>query len=134
MSTIALRVSVPVVAAAALLAAVWLARSPEPEPPLKTDTPDIVCIEPTAEPTPSADVYDKLAVCLEQWNAHRPVGAKAVSVADVRYWVEVEHDPVWLEGGSWWLPLSGEGDEHFPSGLYISVPLQGSVRGGAIVN
>lgn len=139
MTPIALRVSVPVVAGAALLIVGclgWSMRSPQARlyPPKANHNDVIVCAEPPAEPTPDTGAYDTLAICLEQWNANRPVGMKAVTLADVRYWVEVEHDPIWLEGGSWWLPLSGEGDEHFPSGLYITVPLHGSVCGGAIVN
>jgi hypothetical protein len=135
-TSIALRVGVPVVAAGLLLVAGYLL-SPRSHTPPPAKDPEIVCRLPIAEPpkpTPSDDTYVDLAACLENWNANRQVGMRAVSVDDVRYWVEVEHDPVWLEGGSWWLPMSGEGEANYPSGLYISVPQHGTVCGGAIVN
>jgi hypothetical protein len=82
-------------------------------------------------PLPEPDVWRLLDACLRSptrwWTA-------TVTVEDVRRYVEVEHDPVWLEANAWWLPLSGEGDPDYPSGLYISVPLDGSACGGAIVN
>lgn len=97
---------------------------PEPVPPiLRLDPP---------KPTPGPDVWARLEACLRSESVTTWV--HDVHVEDVRRYVEVEHDPVWRENGSWWLPLSGEGDERFPSGLYISVPDTGSTCGGAIVN
>jgi hypothetical protein len=109
-----------------------------PEPPIVEPMPvqqtlidsPIVDVE-QPKPMPADDVYARLAVCLRDekvWpNVH-------VTVEQVRHWVEVEKDPTWREGESWWLPLSGEGEEHMPSGLYISVPDIGATCGGAIVN
>jgi len=140
-TSLALRVGVPVTAGVVLLLAAWLLHRPDaPTPkvvdPL-SDPQTVVCAAtPTewAKPMPASDDYDRLAACLEKWNATRAVGWQAVTVADVRQWVEIEHDPVWLENGSWWFPMSGEGDEQSPSGLYISVPLAGTQCGGAIIN
>ena len=135
-TSIALRVGVPVVAAGAvLLVAAWLARSPAAHAPPPPPAPpqEIGCILPQADRV-QVETYDKLAICLDQWNANRPVGAKAVSVADVRHWVEVERDPIWLDKQMWWLPLSGEGDEHFASGIYMGVPTDGTVCNFSIVN
>jgi hypothetical protein len=136
-TSLALRVGVPVTAGVVLLVAAWLLRTPAAPKPKLVEPPsdhEIGCVLPAAAPMPTSDDYGKLAACLETWNATRQVGMNAVSVADVKHWVEDEHDPVWLEKGAWWFPLSGEGEEHYPSGLYISVPLDGSACGGAIVN
>ena len=136
-TSLALRVGVPVTAGVVLLVAAWLLHRPDAPKPKVVDVPtdpEMGCVLPAAEPMPANDDYGKLAACLEKWNANRQVGMKAVTVDDVRYWVEVEHDPVWLEKSAWWFPLSGEGEMNYPSGLYISVPIDGGACGGAIVN
>ncbi|HUQ01578.1 MAG TPA: hypothetical protein VM261_03745 [Kofleriaceae bacterium] len=114
------------------------ARSPGPGPA------DNVCVyppEPVAQarvtlpdpPAPAA-AWGGLERCLREdpfASASRP----PVTVADVRRWVEVEHDPVWFHENQWWFPLSGEGDPQMPSGLYVAVPLEASAPcGGAIIN
>lgn len=141
-TSIALRVGVPVVAAAVLLAAAWLAHRPHTRSaPPNTPTDDFVCIEATADPvvekpSPSSDIYGYLGACLKapKWQSREWGGPIKATVADIRYWVEVERDPVWLENGSWWLPLSNEGEPDAPSGMYISVPIHGGDCGGALVN
>lgn len=99
--------------------------SPEPPPPPPPEPP---------KPVPGGDAWSALETCLRQdpfASSSRP----PVTVAHVRHWVEVEHDPVWFEKGQWWFPLSGEGDPQMPSGLYVAVPLEASAPcSGAIVN
>lgn len=86
-------------------------------PPAPALTP-----QPAVEkPMPSPDAWAGLERCIAEVTAgssYRP----AVTVADVRRWVEVEGDPVWSEGGVWWFPLSGEGIPAMPSGFYVGVP------------
>jgi hypothetical protein len=83
------------------------------------------------KPMPGAEIWPLLEQCLKArgrwWGAD-------ITVDQVRHWVLVERDPVWRENGAWWLPLSGEGDPQMPSGIYISVPVDGTPCGGAIVN
>lgn len=85
---------------------------------------------PPAPPTPGPDVYAALAECLRNWPETH------VTVDDVRRFVEVEHDPTWFEApGTWWLPLSGEGEANYPSGIYATItPAGPSVCQYAIVN
>lgn len=154
-TSVALRVGAPIIAAVALLAGtIVLAHLMAPSPPIAFAAPPldqtVVCVEqsapppivdladervpletPTATPTPGDDVYARLAACLRDAKVWPTVH---VTVGQVRYWVEVEKDPAWRENGAWWLPLSGEGEEHMPSGVYISVPDTGTTCGGAIVN
>jgi hypothetical protein len=109
--------------------------SPPPPPPEPVEPICVLEAEPAEPPPPNLpgpDVYALLDSCLR--NARHPWGDVRVDVSQVRYWVEVEHDPAWFESGSWWLPLSGEGEADSPSGIYISVPLSGASCGGALVN
>jgi hypothetical protein len=137
---IALRVSPPFVGLVLLIAAgVYALWSHRARPPVQPVDPEIICVEPVAQPDPPPekpmpgdDVYTRLQACFDK--PQQFVKDMHVTVAQVRYWVEVEHDPVWRENGAWWLPLSGEGEPTFPSGIYISVPDIGPTCGGAIVN
>jgi hypothetical protein len=155
MTRIALRVGAPLIAAAALLAGTLVLAHPSarfapplmacnsPEPPPIVDPKPIVNPMPVQQidtpivdveaprPTPSDDVYARLALCLKD---HKLGPDVRVTVEQVRHWVEVEKDPAWRANEAWWLPLSGEGEEHYPSGLYISVPDTGTACGGAIMN
>ena len=87
------------------------------------------------KPLPGDDIWPLLERCMKDkarwWRVE-------ITVEQVRHWVLVERDPVWYEGpprhGAWWLPLSGEGEAQMPSGLYVSVPVDGAPCGGAIVN
>lgn len=92
---------------------------PEPLPP------------PPARPIPADSDYDGLARCLEALRADETLGPSLreadVTVAKVRYWVEVEGDPAWQESAGWAFPLSDEGDSQMPSGLYVSVPSCGAM-------
>lgn len=101
----------------------------DPEPAEPVRVPTGWHVDPP-KPTPGPDVWPRLEACL------RTTGwvQRNVTVEDVRRYVEVEHDPVWLEGDSWWLPLSGEGEQNYPSGLYIAVSMHTTACGGAIVN
>lgn len=125
-------------------AVLWFAaaRNRTPQPPAVVEvehscTYDIPP-DPVPPPPPLApprDAWSQLERCLREGPFSMEKGLRIVTVADVRHWVEVEHDPVWFEGGKWWLPLSGEGDPQMPSGLYLAVPLEASAPcGGAIVN
>lgn len=140
---IALRASPPLKRALLLLvvgAGVAIALHPRPTPAPTPDPVELTCIEteapyePAVTPLPGPDVYALLDACLR--TGHHPWGDLHVDVSQVRYWVEVEHDPAWFEPGnaSWWLPLSGEGEAQSPSGPYISVPISGASCGGALVN
>ena len=112
-------------------AVVVCAEAPAPSTPEPVPVPIVVPVDPP-KPTPGPDVYARLAQCLMATETLSWFGN--VSVDDVRRYVEVEHDPAWREGTSWWLPLSGEGEPGTPSGRYISVPDDGSKCGGAIMN
>ena len=136
MRAIATRVGVPVVAMAVLIAAGLLlyrrhhvAHVQAPPPP--PEEPECVLRAEPARPVPGPDIYQLLDKCLR---AHQPWHDAHVTVDQIRTYVEIEHDPVWLEDGAWWMPMSGEGKAQAPSGLYISVPLDGSPCGGAIIN
>jgi hypothetical protein len=145
MTRIALYASAPVLAAVILLVATLATRRDAPPPP--PVQPEITCVMPEASshaaalqmyqadhsPKPAPDIYAKLEKCLQEL---KPLWGTdiTVTVDEIRYWVEIERDPMWLENGSWWLPLSGEGQPDFPSGIYISVPIHGGACGGAIVN
>jgi hypothetical protein len=157
-TSIALRVGVPV-AAGLLLVAGTLIVTNEPDRPKPPVEPTIVCVmpeapidreapdvppprafqitpvvAPVAKPMPGPDVWAKLEVCLKDLDKVWGEKMAPITVAQVRHWVEVEKDPVWFEKGFWWLPLSGEGEPSFPSGIYISVPLHSTTCGGAIIN
>jgi hypothetical protein len=137
--TQALRAGVPITTALLLLVITIAARKDPPrvaqpsvEPPfcelMTQDGPTV-----PAHDVPGADVYATLEKCLRD-RRHPWHDGPTATVAQVRYWVEVEHDPAWFENGAWWLPLSGEGDARWPSGVYISVPLDGRDCRAAIVN
>ena len=124
-------------AAAALAAGLFGRRGAEP-PALTTVAH--VCTypaEPTPpppppEPEPSAETWDLLERCL---GAHPegPPHRAAITVAEIRGWIALPR-AVWFYEGAWWFPLSDEGTEEMPSGLYLSVPVDGSACGGAIIN
>ncbi|MBZ0235700.1 MAG: hypothetical protein K8M05_25455 [Deltaproteobacteria bacterium] len=91
---------------------------------------------PPPPPMPSADAWAGLERCLRE-DPHLASLRPPITVADVRHWVEVEHDPTWVEGGVWWLPMSGEGERQMPSGYYVGVPPAATATapcGGAIIN
>jgi hypothetical protein len=134
-----LAILLPLVVGAVVGAVLWRAgahgRTPPPPPgPNVCVYPAEPTIPPRPEPPAPSPRWDGLERCLREdpfASAARP----PVTVADVRRWVEVEHDPVWLSEGYWWFPLSGEGDPQMPSGLYVAVPLEASAPcRGAIVN
>lgn len=100
------------------------------QPSACAPAPSEVAPAPPAPPTPGPEVYAALADCLRNWPETH------VTVDDIRRFVEVEHDPTWREEpGTWWLPLSGEGQPDYPSGLYAAItPAGPSVCQYAIVN
>lgn len=123
---------------------VWDARRP-PARAVAPDDPPILCALPDGGPPappeapgpspaqPGPDTWTALETCLARGvNFGRP-GPAPVTVTQIRGWI-AEGDPVWFEGGRWWLPMSGEGMRDMPSGLYVSVPVDGGACGGAIVN
>jgi hypothetical protein len=130
---------VPIVLGIVVAAVLWRAgeRHSTPQSPVtlsertRVEGPEPV-VETTVEPAPPAPDWQGLERCLRQDVYARERG---ITVADVRRWVEVEHDPVWLDRGLWWFPLSGEGDPQMPSGLYVGVPLADTAPcAGAIMN
>jgi len=123
-------------------AALWFAgeRKRTQPPPTVVEVENTCVYELPPEPprppklVPPSDAWSQLERCLRE-DPYASQARPPVTVADVRRWVEVEHDPVWFDTGRWWFPLSGEGDPQMPSGLYVSVPLEASAPcGGAIVN
>ena len=123
----------PLVIGLVVGAVLWRAgerpRTPHPAPP----PPGPVVVETVVEPLPPpAPDWAGLERCLREDEYARERG---ITVDDVRRWVEVEHDPVWLDRGLWWFPLSGEGDAQMPSGLYVGVPRSATTPcAGAIMN
>lgn len=117
-------------------AVLWRAdeRRRTPQVPGPTVVEHVCTYEPAPEPTRQELPWDGLERCLRE----APFASatwQPPTVADVRRWVEVEHDPVWNENGTWWFPLSGEGDPQMPSGLYVGVPPDGTRPcPGSIVN
>jgi hypothetical protein len=126
---------IPVVLGIAVGAVLWRAgeRHGTPQSDALPPGPVVVdSVETVVEPPPPAPDWQGLERCLREDAYARERGT---TVADVRRWVEVEHDPVWLDGGLWWFPLSGEGDRQMPSGLYVGVPLAETAPcAGAIMN
>ncbi len=96
--------------------------TPAPEP-----------LPPELPPSPRATMWPALERCLAE-QIDTGAGRPRVTVADVRRWVEVERDPMWLEGNVWWVPMSGEGEPQMPSGYYVGVPMDDSPCRGAIMN
>jgi hypothetical protein len=128
----------PVVLGIAVAAVLWRAGErhgtphspPPPTSPVVIEEP-VPALEPAPPPPPAPD-WQGLERCLREDAYARERG---ITVAAVRRWVEVEHDPVWLDRGVWWFPLSGEGDAQMPSGLYVGVPLAATAPcAGAIMN
>lgn len=134
------------VAAMAAGALGWRAMHPPRPAAIPPPVDDLACVSapepgppgPIAPPEPSKakpgpETWTALERCLADGVNFGSPNMARVTVAQVRGWI-AEGDPVWLESGRWWLPLSGEGLRDMPSGLYISVPLDGAPCGGAIVN
>jgi hypothetical protein len=95
-----------------------------------------------ARPETTPEVWRLLDQCLRSARLKGYVPPD-LTVADIRRFVEVEHDPIWIERADrsrtqremLWLPLTSEGNEQSPSGRYIAVPLDGSDDcDGALVN
>lgn len=141
-----LAILLPLVVGLVVAAVFWQAgerrRTPQ-EPPPDPSIGDGVCTfipppEPRPENPPKPTAIPEVWTALERCLRENPFGSnyrEPPTVADVRRWVEVERDPVWLEDGIWWLPLSGEGNPQMPSGIYIGVPLDETARcRGSIVN
>lgn len=129
------RIVLAAVVAAAAIAALIAGRSTS-SLPTPIGPKQLVCEElepptpvPPPKPTPTADSYAALAACLKIWHADNRTGSIGpsmreadVTVEKVRHWVEVDGDPAWFDGGTWWFPLSGEGSAEMPSGVYGIVP------------
>jgi hypothetical protein len=134
------RLALLVPAVVGLLVGIAFWRAERPRPRAAGSPPLYTCREPVATPSPPepppsprATMWPALERCLAE-QADTGAGRPRVTVADVRRWVEVEHDPMWLEGNVWWVPMSGEGEAQMPSGYYVGVPMDDSPCRGAIMN